>query len=133
MDVRPLDIDGLYEITPVQHGDDRGFFSETWNRRSWSAVGFDIDFVQGNQSLSLERGTLRGMQFQVPPRAQAKLVRVIQGRYSMSSSTFARARPPLDAPFRSSCPVIGGTNFSFLSVLRTGLLRFFLTPKSPTR
>ena len=79
MIIRPLELEGLFELMPVRHGDDRGFFSETWNRRTWAAAGFDIDFVQDNQSLSAAAGTLRGMHFQVPPRAQVKLVRVIQG------------------------------------------------------
>jgi dTDP-4-dehydrorhamnose 3,5-epimerase len=79
MHVRALGLDGVIEITPVRYGDDRGFFSETWNRHTWEAVGIAIDFVQDNQSLSAASGTLRGLHFQLPPRAQTKLVRVLTG------------------------------------------------------
>jgi dTDP-4-dehydrorhamnose 3,5-epimerase len=79
MKVRAFDIEGVLEITPPRHGDERGFFSETWNRRSLAEIGVDIDFVQVNQSLSAATGTLRGLHFQKPPHAQAKLVRVLSG------------------------------------------------------
>lgn len=68
-------------ITPRRFSDDRGFFSESWNRRELSdRVGHDIDFVQDNHSLSRQVGTLRGLHFQVPPHAQTKLVRCSRGR-----------------------------------------------------
>lgn len=79
MKVRMLEIDGVFEITPVRHGDERGFFSETWSRRSLAEAGADMDFVQDNQSMSAAVGTLRGLHFQTPPFAQAKLVRVVSG------------------------------------------------------
>ncbi len=61
-------------------GDERGFFMESYSRRDFEAVGVAGEFVQDNQSLSAAVGTLRGMHFQVPPAAQAKLVRVLRGR-----------------------------------------------------
>ena len=79
MEIKALDLDGVFEIAPARHGDDRGFFSETWNRRVLQDAGIPIDFVQDNQSLSAAAGTLRGLHFQTPPHAQAKLVRVLQG------------------------------------------------------
>jgi len=79
MDVISLAIPEVRLITPAKHGDQRGFFSETYNKQAFAAVGIDVDFVQDNQSLSAEVGTLRGLHFQVPPRAQAKLLRVIRG------------------------------------------------------
>ena len=79
MQVRPLALDGVFEIIPTRHGDDRGFFSETWNCRALQDARLSIDFVQDNQSLSAAAGTLRGLHFQMPPHAQAKLVRVLQG------------------------------------------------------
>src|SRR5262245_28357042 len=79
MKFRPLEIEGLVELTPVRHGDDRGFFAETWNRRKLEGEGIAVDFVQDNQSLSAAAGTLRGLHFQTPPFAQAKLVRVLSG------------------------------------------------------
>lgn len=66
-------------IVPVRHGDARGWFSETYSRRQLAERGIDCEFVQDNHSFSARRGTLRGIHFQVPPHAQAKLVRCIAG------------------------------------------------------
>lgn len=66
-------------ITPRRFGDDRGFFAETWNRRTMADHGINIDFVQDNHSLSATVGTIRGLHFQSPPYAQAKLVRCGRG------------------------------------------------------
>ena len=79
MIVRPLDIAGLLLIEPKKFGDHRGFFSETFREDVLAAAGFKGRFVQDNHSLSSEVGTLRGLHFQKPPRAQAKLVRVVRG------------------------------------------------------
>lgn len=62
-----------------RHGDDRGWFSETWSRRRFAAVGIDCDFVQDNHSRSEPAGVIRGLHFQRPPYAQAKLVRCVRG------------------------------------------------------
>ncbi|MGM0660511.1 MAG: dTDP-4-dehydrorhamnose 3,5-epimerase [Pseudomonadota bacterium] len=67
-------------IEPPRFGDSRGFFSESWNRRRMAEAGIDIDFVQDNHSMSYQPGTLRGLHFQTPPHAQAKLVRCGRGR-----------------------------------------------------
>lgn len=72
-------LDGVMEITPSRFGDSRGFFSETWNQREFEKLGISLNFVQDNQSRSAAVGTLRGLHFQTSPRAQAKLVRVVQG------------------------------------------------------
>ena len=61
------------------HRDHRGFFSETYNKAELAKVGVNLDFVQDNHSLSVERGVVRGLHFQVPPFAQDKLVRVVRG------------------------------------------------------
>ncbi|MDR9395692.1 MAG: dTDP-4-dehydrorhamnose 3,5-epimerase [Roseovarius sp.] len=66
-------------LTPARHGDNRGFFSESWNRRRMAEAGIDIDFVQDNHSVSERPGTVRGLHCQAPPRAQAKLVRCGRG------------------------------------------------------
>jgi dTDP-4-dehydrorhamnose 3,5-epimerase len=71
---------GLLVLTPARHGDARGWFTETWNRRSLAARGIEIDFVQDNLSRSQAAGTLRGLHYQAPPHAQAKLVRCARGR-----------------------------------------------------
>jgi len=66
---------GVRILTPRRFGDDRGFFSEVWNRDTLRGHGIDSDFVQDNHSLSRSLGTVRGLHFQAPPRAQDKLVR----------------------------------------------------------
>jgi dTDP-4-dehydrorhamnose 3,5-epimerase len=71
-------IDGLILLTPTKHGDERGFFMETYRADAWAAQGIPTDFVQDNHSRS-RRGTLRGMHFQTSP-GQGKLVRVARGR-----------------------------------------------------
>ena len=80
MDIQKLQIPGLLLITPRRFGDERGFFSESWNRKALAGHGVDIDFVQDNHSLSKTVGTVRGLHFQAPPHAQAKLVRCGRGR-----------------------------------------------------
>ena len=79
MDIRETDLPGVVVLTPRRFGDDRGFFSETWNARAMADAGFELDFVQDNHSLSAQTGTVRGLHFQAPPHAQDKLVRVIAG------------------------------------------------------
>ena len=79
MIVRPLEIADVLEILPDRHGDHRGFFSEVWNRAEFALHGVMVDFVQDNHSFSAARGVLRGLHYQLPPFAQAKLVRVARG------------------------------------------------------
>ena len=79
MIVRETALPGVMILEPPRFGDARGFFSESWNRRRMAEAGFDIDFVQDNHSLSSETGTLRGLHYQAPPHAQAKLVRCGRG------------------------------------------------------
>ncbi|WP_298380459.1 dTDP-4-dehydrorhamnose 3,5-epimerase [Azospirillum sp.] len=79
MDVVSLDIPDIKIIRPRKFGDHRGFFSETYNKQTFLAAGIDLEFVQDNQSLSADVGTLRGLHFQTPPFAQDKLVRVVRG------------------------------------------------------
>ena len=70
-------IEGLCVVTPTVHGDSRGYFMETYNQRDMAEAGFDVEFVQDNQSMST-KGVLRGLHFQ-KNYPQAKLVRVIKG------------------------------------------------------
>ncbi len=79
MELTQLDIPDVMLLTPAQHKDTRGVFAETWNRQLFAQAGLELDFVQDNQSLSNEPGTIRGLHFQTPPFAQAKLIRVISG------------------------------------------------------
>lgn len=80
MQVERTALEGVLILTPARHGDARGFFSESWNRARMAATGFEIDFVQDNHSMSDRPGTLRGLHYQAPPRAQTKLVRCGRGR-----------------------------------------------------
>ncbi len=79
MQVRSLAIPEVREIVPPRHGDARGFLSEAWSRRALSEAGITTDFVQDNHSYSAAAGVLRGLHYQKPPCAQAKLVRVTRG------------------------------------------------------
>ena len=66
-------------VLPARFRDDRGFFSETYQRERFREYGLDAEFVQDNHSHSVKAFTIRGLHFQAPPFAQAKLVRVIRG------------------------------------------------------
>jgi dTDP-4-dehydrorhamnose 3,5-epimerase len=70
----------LLLVRPKRHMDARGFFSETWSRDPWLARGLDIHWCQDNHSLSTQPSVLRGLHYQAPPMAQAKLVRCTRGR-----------------------------------------------------
>ena len=80
MQVDDTGIEGLKVLTPRRFGDARGFFAETWNARTFADLGIDAGFVQDNHSLSGTPGTIRGLHFQTPPQAQAKMVRCGRGR-----------------------------------------------------
>lgn len=69
----------LQLIKPSRYSDHRGFFAETYSRRDFFDLKIDVEFVQDNQSLSIDVGTLRGLHFQAPPHSQAKLVRCGRG------------------------------------------------------
>jgi len=84
-------------ITAKKFGDHRGFFSETYKRSAFESEGLNLDFVLDGHSLSMSVGMIRGLHFQIPPFAQAKLVRVARGRIldiavdlRRSSTTYGR-------------------------------------------
>lgn len=80
MEVIRTEIEGLVILKPKVFRDERGYFAETYNAREFrKAMGFDVDFVQDNQARSCY-GVLRGLHFQKGDHAQAKLVRVTEGR-----------------------------------------------------
>jgi dTDP-4-dehydrorhamnose 3,5-epimerase len=79
MDVRTTGIPGVQLLKPRYYHDPRGYFVETYSARSAHQLGLVACFVQDNQSFSLRRGTVRALHFQVPPRPQAKLIRVLHG------------------------------------------------------
>ena len=79
MDIKVTKLAGVRVLKPRYFHDPRGYFVETYNKRTAGELGLTACFVQDNQSLSLKRGTVRALHFQVPPKAQAKLVRVLCG------------------------------------------------------
>lgn len=79
MQIEDTALEGVKVLTPRRLGDHRGFFAETYNADILQNAGIDTVFVQDNHSLSQTVGTVRGLHFQNPPHAQAKLVRCGRG------------------------------------------------------
>ena len=79
MEVRQTGLDGVLELVPRKFSDSRGFFSETYNAAVFRDADIDLVFIQDNHSLSVPRGVLRGLHYQLPPHAQDKLIRVVKG------------------------------------------------------
>lgn len=79
MQVRSLEIPEVKLVIPSVFSDERGWFSETYNKKAMEAAGLELNFVQDNQSYSALAGTVRGLHYQSPPFAQGKLVRVLRG------------------------------------------------------
>ena len=77
--ITPLALPEVLLITPKRHGDARGWFAETWSRKTLGEAGLACDFVQDNQAFNAKKGTVRGLHFQTAPHPQAKLVRVLRG------------------------------------------------------
>lgn len=91
MQVTPSAIPDVAIIEPKVFPDPRGYFFESWNRRSFAVAGIDVDFVQDNHSRS-QRGVLRGLHYQIE-HAQGKLVRVIEGAVLDVAVDLRRASP----------------------------------------
>jgi len=83
----------LLVLCPRRFQDSRGWFSETWNAKRAAGQGLETQFCQDNQSLSRDRHTLRGLHFQAPPYAQAKLVRCLRGRIFDVAVDIRRSSP----------------------------------------
>ena len=97
MELVETHFDAVKVLRAKRHGDARGFFAETYSARDFAVLGIVSDFVQDNHSLSRKPGVIRGLHFQLPPLAQAKLVRVVRGSVldavvdiRRSSSSFGR-------------------------------------------
>ena len=75
MEIERTELPGVVILTPRRFSDDRGYFSEVWNKETLRKEGIDLNFVQDNHSYSVDVGTVRGLHFQTPPHAQDKLVR----------------------------------------------------------
>ena len=70
---------GVYILEPQVFGDARGWFMESWSQQKLEEAGIQVDFVQDNQSFSAQKGTLRGLHYQLNPKCQAKLLRTTRG------------------------------------------------------
>lgn len=71
---------GVYILEPQVFGDARGWFMESWSQRKMEDAGIHVAFVQDNQSFSAQKGTLRGLHYQLNPKCQAKLLRCTRGK-----------------------------------------------------
>lgn len=79
MQFEKTNLNDAFLIKPKVFGDSRGFFVESYSKKIFKENGIDIDFVQDNHSMSVEKGVLRGLHFQLSPHSQSKLVRVTMG------------------------------------------------------
>lgn len=79
MNWTPLALEGAYLLEPAVHGDSRGFFMESFKESALEEHGLSLRFVQDNHSLSAEPGVIRGLHYQLNPKAQTKIVRVVSG------------------------------------------------------
>jgi len=79
MEFIPTKFESAWLIKPKVFKDNRGFFLESYSKRVFQEHGIDAEFLQDNHSMSTNKGVLRGIHFQKPPHAQAKLVRVVKG------------------------------------------------------
>jgi dTDP-4-dehydrorhamnose 3,5-epimerase len=123
-----FDIEGLIAVTPDRFGDARGFFSETWSAPRFAAAGIDGTFVQDNQSLSRDRGVLRGLHCQIGPNAQGKLVRCVRGAIWDVAVDARRASPTFG---RSAAVELSAANWRQLWV-PVGFLHGFCTLEPDT-
>lgn len=80
MEVESTSLPGVAVFLPQVFQDLRGWFYESYNKRVFKALGLDMEFIQDNHSLSVHKGTIRGIHFQNDPAAQSKLVRCLRGR-----------------------------------------------------
>jgi dTDP-4-dehydrorhamnose 3,5-epimerase len=79
LEITETEIPGVRVLMARRLGDARGFFAETWNLDRFHDAGIDVDWVQENHAMSAAAGTVRGFHYQLPPAAQAKLIRVVRG------------------------------------------------------
>jgi dTDP-4-dehydrorhamnose 3,5-epimerase len=93
LSIRPLALPEIKLISATRFGDQRGYFAETYVQGDFAAAGIANEFVQDNESLSRTPGTVRGMHFQIPPFAQAKLIRVLTGRIFDACVDLRRSSP----------------------------------------
>ena len=128
MRFQATDFPGLYVLTPKVFSDARGFFVETYSGKVFAEQGLDIEFVQDNHARSEAKGVLRGLHFQLPPMAQAKLVRVSRGAvYDVVVDL--RAGSPMFG--RGHAEILSAENFKQLLIPR-GFAHAYLTLEAGT-
>jgi len=98
---------GVLLIRPKRFGDERGYFAETYHADKWLAAGVDATFVQDNESLSAAAGTVRALHYQLPPFAQAKLVRCLSGRILDVAVDIRRSSPTFGQAFAAELTAAG--------------------------
>lgn len=128
MQVIETGLPGLLVLEPKRFGDDRGFFCESWNRRTMAAAGLNIDFVQDNMSLSAQAGTLRGLHYQAPPHAQTKLVGCTRGRIYDAVVDVRRGSPTFGQSFGVELSLKNGLQL----LVPAGFLHGFVTREPDT-
>lgn len=123
MQIIETGLPGLLLLEPRVFNDRRGFFLETWSRTTFAAAGLTYDFVQDNHALSVPAGVLRGLHFQLPPAAQAKLVRVTRGAV-FDVAADLRAGSPTYGKWYGT--ILSGSNFRQM-LLPRGFAHGYLT------
>jgi dTDP-4-dehydrorhamnose 3,5-epimerase len=123
MDCAKTPLPGAVLLTPRRFGDERGWFSEVWNARTLQAAGIGIVFVQDNHSYSKPKGTLRGLHYQAPPHAQAKLVRCTAGAVWDVAVDVREGSPTYKHWFGTELSARNGVQF----LIPAGFLHGFLT------
>jgi dTDP-4-dehydrorhamnose 3,5-epimerase len=128
VEIEETGLPGLRLLTPRRFGDARGFFSESWSRRVLAGLGMDFDFVQDNHSLSALAGTVRGLHYQRPPHAQAKLVRCGRGRLYDVAVDIRRGSPTYGRWFGAELSFDNGRQL----MIPAGFLHGFVTREPDT-
>jgi dTDP-4-dehydrorhamnose 3,5-epimerase len=129
MDVERLEIPEVLLLRPRRFADERGFFVETYQRERLAAAGIACDFVQDNLSHSAKAGTLRGLHYQRPPHAQAKLVSVLAGRILDVAVDARRGSPTYGRHVKAELTADEGTQL----FVPEGFLHGFVTLEPDTR
>ena len=121
--IEQTDLPGVLILTPQRFGDARGWFMETWNADRMAEAGLDLAFVQDNHSFSALKGTLRGLHYQSPPRAQDKLVRCTRGAIRDVAVDIRRGSPTFGRWVRVDLTAENGRQL----LVPKGFLHGFLT------
>lgn len=121
-------LSGVVLCVPKRFTDERGFFSETYSARVFANASIVCDFVQDNHSLSRKAGTVRGLHFQAPPHAQAKLVRCVRGRVLDVAVDIRRGSPTFAQSFSAELSAENGRQL----LIGKGFLHGFVTLEPDT-